>query len=83
MKETFRKQLLIGVGFSQEEITSLDLLSDDETFQETVRKKFQGAMLNNGFRQKTKNVDDIEKHLSEGWGYIAVLPNDKIVVKLP
>ncbi len=83
IKETFRKQLLLVAGFSDDEIESLDLLVDDNTFKETVRKKLQGAMLNNGSSQKLIGVDEVEQHLQNGWDYIATLPNEKIVVKLP
>jgi site-specific recombinase XerD len=83
IKETFRKQLLLVAGFSDAEIESLDLLVDDDTFKDTVRKKLQGAMLNNGSNQKLINVNEVEQHLQNGWDYIAILPNEKIVVKLP
>jgi len=83
IKETFRKQLLLVAGFSDDEIDSLDLLVDDNTFKETVRRKLQGAMLNNGSNQKIINVNEVEQHLQSGWDYIATLPNEKIVVKLP
>ncbi|MHA1875584.1 MAG: site-specific integrase, partial [Promethearchaeota archaeon] len=83
IRETFRKQLLLVAGFSQEEIESQDLLVDDDSFKETVRKKLQGAMLNNGSNQKVIDVDEVENYLYKGWDYIATLPNEKIVVKLP
>jgi hypothetical protein len=83
IKETFRKQLLLVAGFSQEEIESMDLLVDDETFKECVRKKLQGAMLNNGSSQKVIQVNEVEKYISDGWDFIASLPNEKVIIKLP
>jgi hypothetical protein len=52
LRESFRKQLLLVAGFSPEEVEALDPSMDDETFQETVRKKLLGSMANNGASQK-------------------------------
>jgi integrase len=83
LKESFRKQLLLVAGFSPEEVEELDPSMDDETFQETVRKKLLGSMANNGVNQKVISVKDVESFLSGGWDFVATLPNDRIVVRLP
>jgi len=56
---------------------------DDETFQETVRKKPLCAMANNGASQKVIAVDQVERFLSGGWDFVATLPNDRAVIRLP
>ena len=61
----------------------MDLLTDDETFKEKVRNKLQGVLLNNGSTQKIIDVSEVEKYIMEGWDFIANLPNNKVVVKLP
>ncbi|MBL7080771.1 site-specific integrase [Candidatus Bathyarchaeota archaeon] len=83
MRASFRKQLLLVAGFSVEDVEELDPSMDDETFQETVRKKLLGSMANNGANQKVINVRDVEHFLSGGWDFVAMLPDDRVVVRLP
>jgi len=83
LRESFRKQLLLVAGFSPEEVESLDPSMDDEVFQEMVRKRLLGAMVNNGANQKIISVDEVERFLSGGWDFVATLPDDRIVVRLP
>jgi hypothetical protein len=61
----------------------MDPSMDDETFQETVRKKLLGAMANNGANQRIISVEEVERFLSGGWDFVATLPDDRIVVRLP
>jgi integrase len=82
MRASFRKQLLLVAGFSVEEVEELDTSMDDETFQETVRKKLLGSMANNGANQKVINVRDVERFLSGGWDFVATLPDDRVVIRL-
>jgi hypothetical protein len=84
LRESFRKQLLLVAGFSQEEIGKMDLSSiGDEEFQEMVKQRLLGAMANNGARQKSVPIGDVESYLAEGWEFVATLPNDKAIIKLP
>ena len=83
LRESFRKQLFLVAGFSPEEVEALDPSMDDETFQETVRKKLLGAMANNGASQKVIAVDEVERFLSGGWDFVATLPDDRVVIRLP
>jgi len=84
LRESFRKQLLLVAGFSQEEMGKVDLSSmGDEEFQEMVRRRLLGAMVNNGARQKAVPIGDVESYLAEGWEFVATLPNDKAIIKLP
>ena len=83
LRDSFRKQLLLVAGFSAEEVEELDLSMNDETFQEIVRRKLMGAMVNNGASQKVVDVEEVECYLSGGWDFVANLPNERVVIKLP
>jgi hypothetical protein len=83
LKATFRKQLLLVAGFSPEEVEVMDPSMDDEAFQEMVRKRLLGAMANNGANQRIIGVEEVERFLSGGWDFVATLPDDRIVVRLP
>ena len=83
LRKSFRKQLLLVAGFSAEEVEELDTSMDDETFQEIVRNRLLGAMVNNGTNQRTVGVDELDDYLSGGWDFVASLPNDRVVIKLP
>ena len=83
LRESFRKQLLLVAGFSVEEVEEADLSMGDEAFQEMVRRKLMGAMMNNGASQRVVGVDEVERFLSGGWDFVATLPNERVVIKLP
>ena len=83
LKESFRKQLLLVAGFTADEVEEMDPSMSDEAFQEMVRKKLLGAMVNNGANQRVIDVKEIERFLSGGWDFVATLPDDRIVVRLP
>ena len=83
LRESFRKQLLLVAGFSPEAVEALDPSMDDEAFQEMVRKRLLGAMVNNGANQRVIGVKEVERFLSSGWDFVATLPDDRIVVRLP
>jgi hypothetical protein len=78
-----QQQLLSAVGYKQEEIDKIDLSSvSNEDFQQLLRDKVAGAMSDNGAKQKVIPLDEIEKYLSEGYDFEAVLPNGKAVMRL-
>jgi hypothetical protein len=83
IKESFRRQLLLVAGFNPEEVKKLDLSMDDSSFQEMIRKRLLNAMANQGASQKVIKALEIEKYISEGWAFVANLPDEKIVIKLP
>ncbi|MEM2842205.1 MAG: site-specific integrase [Thermoproteota archaeon] len=79
-----KKQLFLAVGFKEEEIEKVDLANlSDEEFQNLVKQRLLGVMQNNGNRQKVISLDDVERFISEGWEYVAALPNDKAIIKTP
>ena len=83
-KMYLQQQLLSAVGYKPEEIDKMDLteINNDE-FQKLLRDKVAGAMASNGSKQKLVPMNEIEKLLSEGYEFQAVLPNGKAVMKLP
>jgi hypothetical protein len=84
LNSSLRKQLLLVAGFSEDEIDNMDLSNvSDKEFQKTVREKLLGAMANNGKSQKVIPASELKSHISQGWEYIAQLPDSEIVVKLP
>ena len=83
LREDFRRQLLLVAGYSGEEIDGLDPSMGDEQFQETVRRKLLGSMVNNGNNQRVVRLEDVENFLRRGWNYVAKLNDEKAVIKLP
>lgn len=57
--------------------------TSDEEFQKMVREKLLGLMANNGSRQKAIRTAEVENYLRQGWEYVASLPDDRAVLKLP
>jgi hypothetical protein len=83
MKE-FKTTLLKTVGYSDDNIENIDLAKgDEEAFQEMLRKKLMGAMMNNGANQKIVDVIDVDQLLAGGWNYVATPPDERIILKLP
>lgn len=83
LAQSFRYQILVVSGFSSDEIEQKDLLSvSDEELQELVRKKLLGTQLNGGVKQKAVDIREVAKYLSEGWEYVANLPDKQVVIRL-
>lgn len=84
MMAVLNKRLMLIAGFNEEEIESQSVedLSDDE-FQELLRKKIFGVMVNNGKKQKVISLSEVESHIQNGWEYVNTLPDGKAIVKLP
>jgi len=83
IRDDFTRQLLLVAGYSPEELESIDLNLDDNDFQETVRKKLLGSMVNNGNRQRVVKIEDIEEFIEKGWEYVAKITDEKVIMKLP
>jgi len=81
--EEFRRQLLLVAGFSQDEISRIDITNlTDEEFQDLVRKRLLGNANPDCGTQKVVNLNELEKYLENGWEYVATLPDKKVIVKL-
>jgi integrase len=84
IKEAFKKQLLAVAGFSEEEVAKYDLANmTDEQLHNMVRQKLLGVMANNGSRQKVVPICEVERFLTNGYEYVAALPYDRAIVRLP
>jgi integrase len=83
LQETVRKELLLVAGYTGEEIESMDLRVHDNDFQEMVRQKMVGSMVNNGNSQRLVNVEDVEEFLNRGWHFVAKLTDEKVIIRLP
>lgn len=85
VKESFKRQILTQVaGYSQEEVDKMDLSNiKDEDIQKMVREKLLGVMANNGSRQKVIHAAEVERFIEQGWEYVAALPDDRAILKLP
>jgi hypothetical protein len=83
LQDTVRKELLLVAGFSGEQIESMDLKVHDEDFQETIRQKLVGSMVNNGNTQRVVKIDDVEDFLNRGWQFVSKLTEDKAIIRLP
>jgi hypothetical protein len=83
LAQTFRKQLLLVAGFKQEELDKMDLSAiNDEELQDIVRKRLLGTSTGDCPKQKVVNTDEVESYLSQGWEYVANLPNKRVIIKL-
>jgi hypothetical protein len=82
LQNALRHQLLLVAGFEGNEIDNLDLGMSDEQFQETVRRRLVGSMINNGNSQRVVSVDDVEEFLNRGWSFVAKLSDEKVIIKI-
>jgi len=83
IKNETRRQFFFIAGFSEEEISKMDLNNmSSEDVQLKARERMLGAMLNNGSKQKVINLGEVEQFISQGWEYINTI-GDKAIMKLP
>jgi len=82
LQNALRRQLLLVAGFDGDEIDELDLGMGDDEFQETVRKRLVGSMVNNGNSQKVVSMGDVEEFLGRGWSFVAKLDDKKAILKI-
>jgi len=85
LKTDMKREILTSVaGYSEEEAEKLDLASiSDKDFQKMVRERLLGAMANNGSRQRVIQTGGVEQYIQQGWEYVATLPDDRAILKLP
>ena len=82
LQNALRRQLLLVAGFNGNEIDELDHGMSDEEFQELVRRRLVGSMVNNGNSQRVVALGDVEEFLGRGWSFVAKLSDEKAVLKL-
>jgi hypothetical protein len=84
LKLALKKQFLAVAGFTEEEIVKHDLAAmSNEELNELVRKRLLGLMSNNGARQRIVAINQLDDLIHEGWEYVAGLPNDRAIIKMP
>jgi integrase len=84
IREAFKKQMLAVAGLSEEEVAKYDVANmSDEELHNLVRRHLLGVMSINGSRQKVVATNDLERYVAEGWEYVASIPNDRVIVKMP
>ncbi|MEM3675049.1 MAG: hypothetical protein QXG08_06220 [Candidatus Methanomethyliaceae archaeon] len=80
----FRRHILSAVGFRKEEIERMNLFTmTDEEVHDMIKQKLAGIMIGNGQRQRVVPVEDVETYIARGWEFVAALPNDKVVMRIP
>jgi hypothetical protein len=83
LRGSFRKQLLLVAGFSQQDLDKMDAASmSDEELQSLVRKKLLGLQGSNGGSQKVISVVEANNYLAKGWEYVAKISDNQVIIKL-
>jgi hypothetical protein len=83
LKQAMRRQLLLGAGFSGEEIDKLDIDNmRDEEFQDIMREKLLDSKASNGVIQKLVSVEELSAYFEQGWQFISTINGDKVVIGL-
>ncbi|MBI3859317.1 MAG: site-specific integrase [Thaumarchaeota archaeon] len=77
------QRILEMAGYKQDEIEKMVPGMTDEQIMKAAREKFFGSMVNNGARQKVIPINEVESFISNGWEYVAQLPDSKAILKLP
>ena len=84
LKNVLREQVLLAAGVKEEELEKLDLdKMSNEEFHDLLRRRLLGVMTNNGNRQKIIPASELKSHVSQGWEYVAQLPDSEVGVRLP
>jgi site-specific recombinase XerD len=79
-----KRQFMLIVGYSQEELDKMGLSEmSNEKLREAVRERLLKSTVNNGNKQRVIPVDQVAKHLGEGWEYVDSLPDGTAIIKLP
>ncbi len=55
----------------------------NQELHEAIKRKLLGVMTNNGAKQKVVNLSEVEQYILGGWEFVATLPNEKAILKLP
>lgn len=82
LKRMFRSELLSMAGFTDDEIHRNGLLElPEEDFTQAIRSRLLPENQNIN-TQKVVSMVEIESFMEEGWEFVSVLPNDKVVLRL-
>ncbi|MCW4028356.1 MAG: site-specific integrase [Candidatus Bathyarchaeota archaeon] len=84
VKRALKEQLLFVAGFKKAEMEKMNLEQmNAEEVQNIVRQKLLGIMSNNGSKQKVISFTDLKSYISQGFEYVASLPNGEAIIKMP
>jgi hypothetical protein len=84
IKLQVRKALLLDAGFNEEEISKMNLSEmTSEEMQNAVKSKLFGLLNHNGSKQKIVSAPELDSALQQGYEFVSVLPDSRIVVRLP
>ena len=76
--------MLLAVGYKQDEIDKMDLNNiSNEEFQNLLKNKVTGAMLNNGTKQKVVPIIEVPNYIKKGYEFVAKLDDKTAIIKLP
>ena len=83
-----RKSMLSMAGFTQDEISKMDLSSmTDEDINSKIRERMVGAvkkkLVGNASGQAVVRIGEIERYISEGYVFVNNLGNGKAIMKVP
>ncbi len=78
---TFKRQLLLVAGMAPDEIADDHLDLDDSAFQRVLRDAVLQRPSREGPGQKVVGLPDLDCHLAEGWEFVSLLPNEKVVLR--
>jgi integrase len=86
IKLIFKHEFLRMSGFSEEEADKLMAKNpSDEELKRAIREKLLGKNLlpngNGKFRQKVVSLEELNKHLEEGWEFVTQLPENKVIIR--
>ena len=83
--KTFNEQFLRMAGYSDEEISQLDLENLlPEDIQNLIKKKSMQALgLNGNSKQKIVPMYEVKDWITHGWEFVTTLPSNEAVIKLP
>jgi hypothetical protein len=84
ISKAFNERFLIVAGFKKEELEKMNL--DDmtnEELQSLVKQRLVGMMNSNGSRQKVIPVKEVKSYITQGFEYVASLPDGEAIMKLP
>lgn len=84
LRYEMRKQHLLAAGFTEDEVTGMELESmGNDALPDARERRLLGIMKDNGSKKKVIAVSEVEHYISYGWEFVAALPNDKAIVKVP
>ena len=84
LKKMLKEQFPSVAGFKKEDIAKMDLSTmSNEDLNKLTREKLLGVMANNGNKQRVIPIENVESFICQGFEYVAALPDEKAIVRVP